>query len=111
MPEALCQVSIDNRAISCAYPDGTFQSVAWNDLTSVEIVTTDAGPWAADVFWVLEAGESRCVIPQGATGENAALSRLQTLPGFNSEAVIDAMGSTSNQRFVCWRSSGSTDAV
>lgn len=105
MKEAECRVSIGEKDISCIYPDGTTQSVAWSDLTSVEIITTDGGPWAADVFWILEGGNRRCVIPQGATGEDALLVRLQTLPDFDSEAVINAMGSTSNERFPCWHRS------
>jgi hypothetical protein len=40
-----------------------------------------------------------------AEGANAAdlLQALQKLPGFDHQAVIAAMGSTSNAKFVCWR--------
>jgi len=34
---------------------------------------------------------------------NELLVRLQQLPGFNNEAVIKAMGSTTHNKFVCWK--------
>ena len=34
---------------------------------------------------------------------NELLSRLQQLPGFDNEAVIKAMGSTNNAKFLCWK--------
>jgi hypothetical protein len=51
---------------------------------------------------VLHGASSGCVIPQGATGHKRLLERLQELPGFDNEAVIRAMASTSNDTFVAW---------
>jgi len=34
-------------------------------------------------------------------GADKLLEALQKLPGFDNEAVINAMGSTGNARFVC----------
>ena len=42
------------------------------------------------------------MIPQGAVGEDTLLDRLQTLAGFENDAVIAAMSSTERQRFLCW---------
>ena len=77
--------------------------MALDALTSVEIVTTDAGPGADDVFWHLtdETGQ-QVSIPGGATGAQALLDRLGSLPGFDHIAVVSAMGSTENRRFAIW---------
>jgi hypothetical protein len=85
-------------------PDGVQESIRWDDLAEVGIITTDKGPWSEDVFWVLIAsdGKSGCAVPQGAEGSDTLLKALQKLHGFDSEAVIKAMGSTSDARFV-WR--------
>lgn len=84
-------------------PDGRTERVAWDELQAFIVETTDEGPGAPDVFWILlGSAESGCVIPQGATGDKALLERLQALPGFNNQEFIRAMGSTSNQRFLCW---------
>jgi hypothetical protein len=101
-PEAGCVVTISDTQVSCARPSGLVETVGWDDLKEVAIVTTDEGPFATDVMWLLVGEESGCVVPQGATGEDELLGRLQSLPGFNNEAVIEAMGSTSNRKFVCW---------
>ncbi len=101
-------VSVSDTQVSCTKPNGTVESVSWDDLRIVVIETTDEGPYAADVFWYLAGGESGCVIPLGATGEAAMIERLQALPNFDNEALCEAMSSTSNRRFVCWRSSGAT---
>jgi hypothetical protein len=102
LPESMWIVDYDAAGVSCARPGAETQRVAWSELQRVEIITTDEGPWAADVIWVLHGASSGCVIPQGATGHKRLLERLQELPGFDNEAVIRAMASTSNDTFVAW---------
>lgn len=101
-PECRYFVQLTDVGVSCIHPDGLVERVAWDDLRRVEILTTDQGPFVPDVFWVLHGTESGCLIPQGATGEEELLRRLQGLPGFRNEAVIEAVPSTANRRFLCW---------
>lgn len=102
MPESSYLVRIHPDEIVCHHPDGSQEKVAWEDLQKIEIITTDDGPFAADVFWLLHGSHSGCVIPQGATGHGELLERLQVLPEFDNGALIEAMGSTSNAVFACW---------
>jgi hypothetical protein len=99
------RVVITDESVTRFRPDGVQESLRWEDLVEVGIITTDEGPWSEDVFWVLMASDrkSSCAIPQGAEGADKLLEALQKLPGFDNEAVIKAMGSTSNAKFVCWR--------
>jgi hypothetical protein len=97
-----CVVELSATGVSCRRPRGSTERVAWEELQKVEIVTTDQGPLVTDVFWVLHGTEGGCVVPQDAVGQAALLERLQALPGFRNDAVIDAMGSTENARFVAW---------
>lgn len=87
--------------------DGVQESIRWHDLSEVGLVTTDEGPYSEDVFWMLLGPDQKtgCAVPQSADGADNLLVALQKLPGFDNEAVIKAMGSTSNARFVCWRKS------
>jgi hypothetical protein len=108
-PESQYVVRISEFDVSCARPDGNTESVAWDDLRQVEVVTTDQGPFRPDVFWVLHGSSTGCVVPQGATGEPELLVRLQQLPGFRNRAVIDAMCSADNRRFLCWEKAGGAE--
>ena len=81
------------------------ETIAWVDLVEIGILTTDEGPFREDVYFLLigPTCEKGCAIPQGAGGSQKLVERLQALAGFDHEAVIRAMGCTSNARFVCWR--------
>src|SRR6516164_7669830 len=89
-------VTFDQRGVKCLRPTGLTEEVSWDELTDVEIVTTDAGPFIEDVFWVLHGADRGCSVPQKADGCKELLERLQKLLGFNNEAVINAMCCTSN---------------
>jgi hypothetical protein len=96
-------VRLSDTEVVCERPDGKIERVGWPDLQTVEVITTGDGPFAPDVFWVLHGAGSGCAVPQGATGESTLLERLQALPGFDNNALIAAMSSTSERRFLCWQ--------
>ena len=102
-PESGFIVRLSDTGIVCERPDGKVERVDWADLQKVEVVTTSEGPFEPDVFWVLHGTQGGCAVPQGATGDRPLLERLQALPGFNNGAVIEAMSSTSDRRFLCWQ--------
>jgi hypothetical protein len=102
VPESDYRVVLSDAGIVCTRPDGTREFVSWTDLCRVEIVTTDEGPFLPDVFWVLHGSDGGCVIPQGATGEEELMERLQALPGFRNDVIVDAMSLTDNNRLLCW---------
>lgn len=97
------QVSFDDSTITRTMPNGKTETVRWDDLQEVGIITTDEGPFNEDVYWVLLGNKGGCAISGGAQGMKKLLERLQTLPSFDNEAVIKAMGSTKNGKFQCWK--------
>ncbi len=103
MPESLYVVTVDDEGVTCTPPEGAAQSVAWRDVQAVPIETNDLGPFEPDVFWIIVGAQARCIIPQGATGAGVLLDKLQALPNFDNEALIEAMSSTENRVFVCWQ--------
>jgi len=97
-------VHIDDHGVRRDLAGGKVEQVTWDDLQEVSILTTGDGPFAEDVFFVLAGQEGRgCVVPQSAPEGGRLLERLQRLPGFDNEAVIRAMASVEDARFVCWR--------
>lgn len=76
--------------------------MGWQDLVRIEIMTTDEGPMAEDVFWLFIGHDgSGCALPGGQVGD-ALFARLKRLPDVNYEAVLLAMGSTDRARFAVW---------
>ena len=99
------RLSIDAHKVVLSDPDGEEERMAWAALREVMILTTDEGPFACDFFWVLVGdGGSEIVIAQEVEGSDALLERLQQLPDFDHQAVIDASYCTTNNKFLCWKS-------
>ena len=99
------KVIFDSEQITRILQNGKTESVRWNDLQEVGILTNDRGPWTDDLFWILAGKdkESGCIIPSEAVDLKELLSRLQQLPNFDNKTVIEAMGTTSNAKFICWK--------
>ena len=102
-PEASYRIVFDDAVVSCTTPRGYTSTVAFAELESIVIRTTDEGPIAPDVFWVLTCAGHTCVVPQGASGDEALVYKLTKLPGFKFEAMIAAMSCAENQEFDCWK--------
>jgi hypothetical protein len=104
-PESRFIVHLSEQGVSCERPDGQVERVAWDDLQSVEILTTPDGPFWPDIFWLLSGTDTGCVIPWGATGDRELLERLQRLPRFDNGTVITSAPRTEGHRTLCWRRS------
>jgi hypothetical protein len=102
-PEVRPHVSVTDWGVRCTGPDGSVESVAWDDLQAVEVHTTDCGPFAEDVFFVMIGASNTCVIPQSAQNVDELVTKLGELPGFDFGQGIKAMSSAVNARFSCWR--------
>lgn len=104
MRESAFVVRLEDGAIVSRRPDGTCERVALSALAAVLIETDDSGPWGTDLWWILAGADGTgCIYPGGADGEQEILALLQALPGFDNAALIAAMTSTSNERFLCWK--------
>ncbi|HMW02599.1 MAG TPA: hypothetical protein PKE58_20845 [Acidobacteriota bacterium] len=103
-PDPALSISVTDEGVTRILGNGKVESVTWDDLAEVAILTTSAGPFEEDVYWLL-IGKSGggCAVPQSLDPQGEILKRLQTLPGFDNEAVIRAMGSVENATFVCWK--------
>lgn len=95
-------LEVDADEIRFRRMSGSRGTVRWDDVRRVLIRTTDEGPFIEDVYFVLETAEEVLVVPQPAAGCDALLGRLQELPRFDNEAVIEAMACTDNREFLCW---------
>jgi hypothetical protein len=97
------RVDFDDVGVTRRLPSGGTEFVSWAELRQVMVITTDEGPLLEDVYFMLTGtGDNGCAIPQMADGVGPLVERLVKLPGFDDNKLREAMGCTSNARFVCW---------
>ncbi|MFJ4658372.1 hypothetical protein ACIP5Y_44480 [Nocardia sp. NPDC088792] len=96
-------VEINDTFVRRTLADGRVEEVAWTELAEVRLITTADGPFADDVFFVLIGATGKgCVVPHSAA-DTAFLSKLQALPGFDNEKVLEAMLTVADRQFLVWR--------
>ena len=83
------------------------EKISWAELTKVEILTTDDGPYAEDFFFLLRRADgSWLAVSNSLAVEHELLDKLQKrLPGLDNLAVATASGSTENRLFTIWQRS------
>ena len=97
-------ITVDEAGVRRLLADGTEESVTWSNLAEVAIRTTPEGPWKEDVFFLLvRAGGGGCAVPAGDPSADALMNRLQSMPGFDNEAFIEAMTTMDDGLFVVWQ--------
>jgi hypothetical protein len=92
---------LDEQGVRRIAADGTEASLAWADLREVRIVTQPAKSLSEGVRFELRSGAATLSIPRPEATQGF-IDRLQELPGFDTEALIEAIGSTAEAEFVCW---------
>ncbi len=95
-------VAFDDQGITVEMSQARRESVRWNDLLEVRVVTTSEGPAVEDIFFVIVGRDSGCIVPQSKA--TALLPRLQELPAFDNLTLVEAMGSAKDATFTVWRS-------
>jgi hypothetical protein len=97
-------ITVDDVGVRRRLADGSDESVFWHELGEVAIRTTPEGPWQEDVFFLLmREGGGGCAVPAGHPAADELMNRLQSLPGFDNEAFIEAMTTIEDGLFVVWR--------
>jgi hypothetical protein len=95
-------VTLDADGVTKTFANGTVESLRFDDLREVHIVTTSGGPWSVDASWLLLGPNGGCVVPCNSEVSKPLLERLQQLPGFDDMIVVVAMGCTDDARFKVW---------
>ncbi|TDF42266.1 hypothetical protein EYS14_05410 [Alteromonadaceae bacterium M269] len=98
-------IEFDDKSIRRVIPHQLEENIDWSELNEVLIVTNDHGPFFDDAHWLLMNKDKTkgVAISNDATGFNELLTKLQTLPNFDNQQVIIAMGCTDNATFNIWK--------
>ncbi len=83
---------------------GPPQRVAWDDIARVHIESVEGGLDTDAVTWVLApaSGGAPLRVAQTAVGADPMIARLQQLPGFRYEPMIQSMITTDATHFLVW---------
>lgn len=96
------RLSLDATSVRRLAPDGAEASLAWADLQEVRIVSRPAPTLSQGVRFELRDATTTISIPRPEATQDF-IDRLQELPGFDTEALIEGIGSTLDAEFVCWQ--------
>jgi hypothetical protein len=100
---AVPSVIVDDVGVRRRLRGGKEESVIWDRLVEVRVVTTRSGPMSEDMYYVLcGEGDAGCVVPSEMAGPDL-LPRLQRLPGFRHELMLQAATCIEDAQFVCWQ--------
>jgi hypothetical protein len=108
LPPAQGRVVLGARAVRRLAPDGSEAELAWADLREVRIVSRPAPTLSEGVVFELVGESATLCVPRPEATQDL-IDRLQELPGFDTEALIEAIGSTGEATFVCWRAAREED--
>ncbi|QLY32072.1 hypothetical protein [Nocardia huaxiensis] len=99
-------VEINDTFVRRTLADGRVEEVAWNELAEVRIITMADGSFSDELFFVLIGATGKgCVVPYSAA-DRAFLTRLQALPGFDRDKVVEARLSMADRQLLVWRRAG-----
>jgi hypothetical protein len=81
------------------------EEVAWGDLALVEVITTDDGPYAEDMFFMLHGANSKGVVVSNdlAVTHDLVMQLQKRLAGFDNLALVKASGLTESGSFLLWQ--------
>jgi hypothetical protein len=105
-PYAAVKVWFDDQQAWVQWPSKEPESIKWDAIIGIAIETNDQGPFVEDVYWLLASEEKVIKYPSEATGSEEMLKRLQEIPTFNNESLIEAMTCTDNKTFILWDHEG-----
>jgi hypothetical protein len=104
MTSRIPSVVVNEEGVTRYLDDGSIESVRWEDLVQINVLTTSAGPFLEDVFFELAGGNGTgCLVPQGAEQFSQLLERFLKWPEFDGDQFARAMCCTDDARFVCWQ--------
>jgi hypothetical protein len=97
-------LDVDGVGVTRRLADGREESVRWDELHEVEVITTKVGVHKQDgVILVLGAGDERgCLVPSGLAAEHGVVERVAGLPGFDVHALSVAMERPPPSRTTVW---------
>ena len=95
------RIVVTRDSVSCEHPDRKPESVRWDEVVRIWLVTTSNGPRTPDQWLLFESPSGGCSMPTEADGFDQIWGVLKDhFPGFDYTRIIEA--GTDDARYLCW---------
>ena len=85
------QVIITEHSLTCAHPKRPTESIRWDQVEEITLVTTSDGPFLPDVWYVFTGDGAGCSVPSEAKGFDELWDIFRSrFPTIDYEAMIAA---------------------
>jgi hypothetical protein len=99
------ELHVDEFGVRRRLVDGREEQLDWTDVNEVEVLTAKSGPHAKAGGVVILCGDEThgCLVPIDRLEDSGVAEALTRLPGFDSHALVAALGAKPPTRTTCWR--------
>ena len=95
-------VKITDEEIICEHPQRKRESIHWDRIVEIRLVTTDEGPFAPDMWYLFVGDSVVCSVPSEAKGFDQLWNEFdKRFKGLDYHAIINA--GTDNSEKVIWK--------
>lgn len=96
------EVAITDQELTCTHPKRPTESIRWDQVREIMLVTTSGGPFSPDVWYVFTGDGAGCSVPSEAMGFDQLWDVFKSrFPTIDYEAIIAA--GTNDERKVIWK--------
>jgi hypothetical protein len=102
------ELRVDEFGVHRELADGRIEEIDWGEVREVSVLVTNKGPHADSggviVLWGdLERG---CLVPIDRSVDSGLIEALPRLPGFDSQALVEALALPPVSQTVVWTKDG-----
>ncbi len=95
-------VKITEDEISCEHPQRERESIRWDQVIEIRLITTDKGPFEPDIWYLFIGESSGCSVPGEAKGFDQLWDEFKIrFQGLDYQAIIEA--GTDNSQKTIWK--------
>ncbi len=96
------EVTITDQELTCTHPKRPTESIRWDQVREIMLVTTSDGPFSPDVWYVFAGDGTGCSVPSEAKGFDQLWEVFKSrFPTIDYQAMIAA--GTGDEKKVIWK--------
>lgn len=108
LASATVSLDVDAEGVTRELADGRRESITWERVAEVEVITTAVGPHKDDGVLLVLCGDATegCLVPSKLAVEHGLIEAIHRLPGFDGRRLVEAMEAPAPSQTTCWSRGG-----